>query len=199
MDASNVAPAYVAESHQADIVTSHSITMAFAFIFIAARFLARRISRAGFWWDDWLILFALFCATVHTVLDLVFTVKYGLGHHVFVHASDQVMNIIEKALLCQFVAELCYVFAIVSIKLSLCLMFWRIFRENIKIPVLVLLVASGCWGIALVSDLELHSTCTNQCFQFVCIMVQRIPINGFWDLSVQATHNIDSHQFMLGM
>ena len=46
-------------SKQPAIIGSIVATWAFAVIAVALRFFARRVSRAGFWWDDWLMLPAL--------------------------------------------------------------------------------------------------------------------------------------------
>lgn len=46
-------------SQQTEIVGSIVATWVFAVICVALRFFARRISRAGFWWDDWLMIPAL--------------------------------------------------------------------------------------------------------------------------------------------
>lgn len=49
----------LAASQQPEIIGSIVATWAFAVITVALRFFARRVSRAGFWWDDWLMLPAL--------------------------------------------------------------------------------------------------------------------------------------------
>lgn len=46
-------------SQQSEIIGSITATWALAVICVALRFLARRVSRAGFWWDDWLMVPAL--------------------------------------------------------------------------------------------------------------------------------------------
>ena len=46
-------------TQQTEIVGSIIATWVFAVICVALRFFARRISRAGFWWDDWLMIPAL--------------------------------------------------------------------------------------------------------------------------------------------
>lgn len=49
----------LAASQQPEIMGSIIATWAFAVIAVALRFFARRVSRAGFWWDDWLMIPAL--------------------------------------------------------------------------------------------------------------------------------------------
>lgn len=49
----------LAANQQPEIIGSIIATWVFAVIAVALRFFARRVSRAGFWWDDWLMLPAL--------------------------------------------------------------------------------------------------------------------------------------------
>ena len=50
---------YRGNSYKAAIQGSTSATWALAFIAVMLRFTARRLSKAGFWYDDWTIIPAL--------------------------------------------------------------------------------------------------------------------------------------------
>lgn len=67
----------LADNDQNAIIGSVSATWALAVITILLRFTCRRISRAGFWWDDWLMVPAF--------------VRLALPrfHHLSIHQSRQ--------------------------------------------------------------------------------------------------------------
>jgi len=46
----------LADDESKDIIGAISATWALATIAIGLRFACRRLSRAGFWWDDWLMV-----------------------------------------------------------------------------------------------------------------------------------------------
>ena len=51
--------AHVGDNRSADIIAAQSIMLVVAYIAVGLRLLARRVSRAGMGYDDWMILIAL--------------------------------------------------------------------------------------------------------------------------------------------
>lgn len=51
------------DSHQVQIYVASAILLSLATVGVALRLLARRISSAKLWWDDYTIVIALVCST----------------------------------------------------------------------------------------------------------------------------------------
>ena len=54
--------------------------IALSIIIVALRFLTRRLSGAGYWWDDWLILAALVRAKKSTGKERITLLTYPHSH-----------------------------------------------------------------------------------------------------------------------
>lgn len=59
---------YLNDNRQAGITASMFVTWVLAFISVSLRFIARKLAKAGFWVDDWLMIPAL---TICTLLTFV--------------------------------------------------------------------------------------------------------------------------------
>jgi hypothetical protein len=74
----------LAADDQNQIIGSVSATWALATIALVMRFLCRRISKAGYWWDDWLMIPAYVCfhnAHYHILLTNDSCSSSHLSHH----------------------------------------------------------------------------------------------------------------------
>jgi len=76
-------------------------------------------------------------------------VPHGLGKYIWVAKLDAT-TVWAKGL---FIAEICYTVIITTIKYSILLFCWRIFKasKNIRIPIYILWGMVTRWGIAVVS------------------------------------------------
>lgn len=132
------------------------VMMCLALISVTLRFVARRMSAAGFWWDDWTILAALVCVHLHEATmtpanessqipslainvvnilgetlvksrenrhtDMTLAVRLGLGKHIW-EVEDRGKSYLKTLL----VTELVYTTALALNKLSVLLMYKRLF------------------------------------------------------------------------
>ncbi|KAI1370590.1 hypothetical protein F4677DRAFT_465074 [Hypoxylon crocopeplum] len=170
----------LSENRQPNLYASSTIPFFFALVSVALRFWCRWINRAGFWLDDWLILFALVCAVGLTATLLWDTVPRGLGRHV--QTFDP--NVNELFSIGLFTAELTYTGVIVFVKFSILTLYWRIFNKtNIKLPISILAVTVLMWGIAV----------------FLLTLLQCIPTRGFWNKTVEASCDVDSQKFLFAI
>jgi hypothetical protein len=74
----------------------------------------------------------------------------GLGKHIQTFGPDVLRNFAIGI----FTAELTYTGVIVTVKLSILALYWRIFgrTKSIRLPILILTTAVLSWGIAVVSS-----------------------------------------------
>lgn len=73
------------QSRQPDLLCAEFITFPAATAFLLLRVISRRITRVGFWWDDW---FAILCYVCHVciadevlLLTVILGNSRGMGHH----------------------------------------------------------------------------------------------------------------------
>ncbi|KAL3467936.1 hypothetical protein BJX64DRAFT_282825 [Aspergillus heterothallicus] len=154
-------------------------TWALSVVFVLLRFLSRYLARAGFWWDDWLILSSPLLGSPLSLLSSTWYLQHGFGKHVWAAAPD-IVPVFFKGLI---VAEIFFAAAIVSIKGSILLSYRRVFKvkymANATTIVGVILLV---WFIA--------------CVLVVCL--QCIPLRGYWDRSVEARCGVDTRNYFLG-
>ena len=114
-------------------------------IAVALRFVARRLKAAGYGWDDWLIVGALFLNTVFFI-DVLLSLKYGMGRHL---ASLMQYAPILKLYLFGRVA---YTTTMACTKFSILVFYLRIFEQTRTICWLIylLLGISAMWGVEVV-------------------------------------------------
>ncbi|KAL8698796.1 MAG: hypothetical protein Q9224_001689 [Gallowayella concinna] len=110
-------------------------TFCLAVIAIVLRVTARRLTRAAFWWDDWLMLPAIMFSALMCFVSITYMVDHGLGRHIWTAPMDSDV-VWAKGL---FISEISYTIIICSIKFSLLAFYWRIFKQSkIRIPIYVL-------------------------------------------------------------
>ncbi|EAW19719.1 uncharacterized protein NFIA_027930 [Aspergillus fischeri NRRL 181] len=139
--------------------TTASVTV-LAFVMVCLRLLARWERKQKLWWDDWMIVFSMGWNLV--VVGFIFAMlKEGMGLHAgtAVPISNQVM--IAKFLV---VAEILYVFNLVWTKLSILLMYYRIFH----FPYF------KRWAYIIGIFVVLWVICITFLFIFICVPVQKL-------------------------
>ncbi|MCJ1350229.1 MAG: hypothetical protein MMC33_000210 [Icmadophila ericetorum] len=154
------------------------IVYSLAIISVFLRFLSRKISNNGIWWDDWLALSALvFVGGLFTLTVLV--VHYGLGKHGAVLNPGDVSHFFKIL----YIYEIIYGWAISAVKYSILFFYWRIFKvDTFRVPLYTMGVVCFAWFLAQ----EFGSI-------FKCI-----PASALWDSSVRG-HCINLQQFILGV
>ncbi|KAI0514755.1 hypothetical protein F5B22DRAFT_647233 [Xylaria bambusicola] len=168
------------ETMQPNLYASSTVPYTIALTCTALRLWCRWMNRAGLWLDDWLILIALASATGLSA-DLLWWIPRGLGKHVQAFGPE----VQEDWAIGLFTAELTYTGVIVFVKFSILALYWRIFNKNssIRLPIAILTGTVAAWGIAV----------------FLLTVLQCIPIRGFWDKTINASCNVDSHTFLFAI
>ncbi|MCJ1432056.1 hypothetical protein MMC27_001412 [Xylographa pallens] len=169
---------------------------------VVLRFVARMLSKAGLWWDDWVIVAALVMTwsacllmitsafnpevtpfDVHIDLhDLAIGTQHGFGQHMAVEGSfeDRVgaANYWFKSF---YAYETVYTIGITLAKYSILLFYSRIFKEHyFKIALWVTTGLVTGWFVAI----ELS------------VLLECIPIHSLWDFG--PGHCINLQAFFLG-
>ncbi|CAI6101420.1 unnamed protein product [Clonostachys chloroleuca] len=169
----------LSETRQPSLYASSTIPFVFAVACVGSRFWCRWTNKAGFWLDDWLILFALICA-IGLTTNMLWWIPRGLGKHVLVFGP----HVAELFNIGLFTAEMTYTGVIISVKFSIAALYQRIFRtENIKLPIIILSALVAMWGIAV----------------FLLTLLQCIPTRGFWDKTIERSCNVDSNKFLFAI
>ncbi|KAG8161324.1 hypothetical protein KVR01_009588 [Diaporthe batatas] len=164
------------ESSYSIAATTTSLILATAFV--AVRFWARNVRGAACGADDWVLLSALLMVYVVGGFNYG-EVSHGLGRmavHVPLHQQAQ----LSKTL---FAMEFAYVTTIVLIKLSILLMYIRIFPRERKLRITAYIVAAVvvAWGIAL----------------YFVFLFQCSPVRKAWTPSVEG-HCIEYNWIQIG-
>ncbi|KAK4504020.1 hypothetical protein PRZ48_004935 [Zasmidium cellare] len=128
---------------------------------VIMRFTARRMSAAGIWWDDWMILATLITSLGMYFLNLV-AVQTGLGQHIW-NVKDHGQNYLRSL----FALEVLYPTALALNKLGVLLMYQRLFGIERKLTIAVKVVAAIviAWWIGVE----------------VATLLQCQPIDKFWN------------------
>ena len=167
-------------------------------LFVVLRLLARHIARAGYWWDDYVIVVALVLAWIPATANLLGKVSslnifvyqrltsasathYDFGKHVEVARPDAT----EKWYLCLYIFENFYAPAIAAVKFSILIFYYRIFTGHKPWFRWSLYAMGGivfCWWIVC---------------QFIVIF-ECTPIHYFWNRQPVNGHCIDIQKFFVG-
>ncbi|MCJ1384101.1 hypothetical protein MMC17_007217 [Xylographa soralifera] len=148
---------------------------------VVLRFVSRMMSKAGLWWDDWIIVAAL-VMTWCACLLMITSTQHGFGQHMAVEGSfeDRVgaANYWFKSF---YAYETVYTIAITLAKYSILLFYSRIFKEHyFKLALWVTAGIVTAWFIAI----ELS------------VLLECIPIHSLWDFG--PGHCINLQAFFLG-
>ncbi|KAJ6124990.1 hypothetical protein N7471_012307 [Penicillium samsonianum] len=140
------------------VATTASVTV-LAFVTVCLRLLARYERMQKLWWDDYMVIFSMLWNLV--VVGFIFAMIHkGMGLHADTLPTENVI-LIAKYLV---VAEVLYVFNLVWTKLSILLMYYRIFR----FPYF------KTWAYIIGAFIILWVICITFLFIFICVPVQKL-------------------------
>lgn len=138
-------------------------------LFVIVRFVSRVIARAGFWWDDLLVVVSLALSYGPSTAMMISARYNGFGKHLWAlpdpkHNTSQFLKIL-------YIYIILYYVAVVSIKLCILTFYRRIFPvTEIRIWLYIGYGVVGSYAIATLCS------ATFQCQ----------PIHGFWDKSISS-------------
>ncbi|KAK5658468.1 hypothetical protein OQA88_1857 [Cercophora sp. LCS_1] len=139
-----------------DVVVSVTVL---AVVAVGLRLWSRYIKGQPFWWDDWVIIFSLFWNLA--VVGFIFAMHAcGMGLHADKVPMDDIV-LMAKFLV---VAEILYVFNLVWTKISILLMYYRIFHFPFFKK---MAYGIGAFIIAWV-------VCITFLFIFICVPVEKL-------------------------
>ncbi|KAI9885413.1 MAG: hypothetical protein M1823_002797 [Watsoniomyces obsoletus] len=113
------------ENHDAETIAITVIFLALATAAVVLRFVARRIARASYHWDDWTALMSWALLVVLDGIALHMTFDYGYGRHI-VAIGPRVNQLFKR----QVIFQLLYGPTLMVIKLSFVLLYIRIFGHT---------------------------------------------------------------------
>ncbi|KAL0939750.1 uncharacterized protein CTRU02_206360 [Colletotrichum truncatum] len=159
--------AYLTLEYRNRTIITTSVCFPLGLLAVVLRFVSRRISRAGIWYDDWLALFALTSVGVFIGLMIV---------DLPTDATIRGEPIPESTLLSNaktvYIAELFYYIIQMSLKASILAFYWRLFEStSMRVPIYLVACFSACWFIA----------------SLLVTAFQCIPVASLWDPELQAT------------
>ncbi|TVY64161.1 Satratoxin biosynthesis SC1 cluster protein [Lachnellula suecica] len=147
------------ENLQSWVVATVASVTVLAFVSVCLRLLSRYEKQQKLWWDDWLIIWSLLWnfAVVGFILGMM---KAGMG----IHAKKVPMgNIVLMAKLL-VVAEILYAWNLIWTKISLLMMYYRIFRfPYFKRWAFIIGIFVGLWAVTVTF-----------LFIFICVPVQKL-------------------------
>lgn len=113
------------ESRAPAIIAGNLIPFVVTTPFVVGRFYSRAVILHGFQLDDWILVVAWLAALVNVILCTV-AVRYGAGHHQAVIPESSIVPFFQT----QFSDLLVYQVAVTMTKVSLCVMYLRIFGTS---------------------------------------------------------------------
>ena len=132
-------------------------------IFVVLRLASRKVSRAGYWYDDLLVFLALFFSYGLPICNLVATLNYGYGRHIYVLPLDTTLHFLKIL----YVFEILYILTTGFNKLAILAFYRRIFPiQQLRIVLLIATAVVTCF------------TFTN----LIVVIFQCVPIHTFWDV-----------------
>ncbi|KAF2868051.1 hypothetical protein BDV95DRAFT_610466 [Massariosphaeria phaeospora] len=157
------------------------ITFTAAFLALAFRLLARRLTKLPLWWDDYLAILAFLWAVSFSGVDL-WLLQIGMGKKL-ADIPIEAEVVLQKGRMIFFWAQITYSYSLGFAKLAILAFYWRIFStSNIKLPIKVLSAATVIWLIIRTFMTIFHC----------------IPVQGFWDKTIGATCTIDDGEYFMG-
>jgi len=155
--------AHAADDKRSDLIASSAICLSTAYIAVALRFTSRRVARNAIGPDDYGILIGLLFTSIFVIMVIV-NVHYGLGRHLILVTDFPAFG---KGILA---AEILYNPAILATKISILLLYKRIF------PVRRFIITLYITG-AFVAAYSLTAAMVN--------LLQCLPINADWNPAVK--------------
>ncbi|KAL8904400.1 MAG: hypothetical protein Q9207_003296 [Kuettlingeria erythrocarpa] len=166
-------------NQQGRIIATSVALIVLTTAFVSLRLLSRRLSRAGFWWDDFYAVIALvFCVVSWSTMFV--QIGHGYGRHIYTFGEDKSKNT-RLWLRTLYVFEPLYHTSTTLAKYSILAFYYRIFA----IPQFRRIL----WIIAA------FVTCYVISVDLVCLF-QCTPVHSFWDVGVPG-HCINIDRFFL--
>ncbi|KAJ4129215.1 hypothetical protein NW768_007750 [Fusarium equiseti] len=173
------------ESKQTDLWAVLFITFAAATIITAMRLLSRRLKRIPLSWDDYFALCG-YGISIGWIVIVPYWINHGLGLHMDDIVKMNKSNLTDelyKGKLLLFIAELFYAFGLFFAKVSILSLYWRMFRvTGIRLPIQILFGCSLVWIT----------------FRIFMGIWHCVPVEKFWDDSVQGYCAIEDKKFFFG-
>ena len=149
-------------------------------LFVVLRLASRKVARAGYWWDDLLIVITLVLSLGLTIANLV-SPHYGFGRHIWALPPEDA----EYFLKILFAFEILFYLTICFTKLSIIAFYRRIFPIA-QLRVILWITTATVVSFTIASVLV--------------IILQCIPVHTFWaiqDRQAAGARCLDTDTFLL--
>ncbi|CAI6088469.1 unnamed protein product [Clonostachys chloroleuca] len=122
-------------------------TWAVAIATLVLRLASRKVRGVKLGIEDWLILASIPFSLVHVVFFASYGVQNGFGKHVLANKIDSVRN----CAFALFIGEVCYIWTLCLVKLSILAFYWRTFgiEKSIRIPIIAIGVITLIWAVGV--------------------------------------------------
>ena len=132
---------------QPKIYVASCIVYFLAILAVALRFYARKLVRASFWWDDWLIIVSLILESALFV-DIMLLLHFGLGRHV-----ESVVPTFSQFMKTYLAGDVIYTATLAFSKYSILALYWRIFGQasKVRLPIYILAALVSGWFLEVIS------------------------------------------------
>lgn len=134
-------------TEQARIRGTVIFTWSLMIIVVSLRFVARRLSKAVLWYDDWLIVPAALSATI-CFASAIWITHQWLGRDDYILSSDQLSNFLK----CMLISEIGWASTVCIVKCSILAFYWRLFKskgQSFCVIIWAFVALTICWGIAV--------------------------------------------------
>ncbi|CAD6593677.1 MAG: hypothetical protein ASARMPRED_007807 [Alectoria sarmentosa] len=160
-------PGFNLHADQGDRILGTMVALiALASTFVVLRLTSRHLARAGFWWDDVLMVIALLLATVPCICNIVAVKHVGFGKHIFVFGKQGAAEAATGYFHVLYFFQLFFTLATGATKLAVLAFYRRIF----PIAELKLIL------IIMTTVVVMYTTAVSTLIIFQCH-----PIRKFWE------------------
>ncbi|KAJ3542911.1 hypothetical protein NM208_g3859 [Fusarium decemcellulare] len=154
-----------------NIIAAAAVTLPLATFALILRLVARRITKAGYGWDD---VFAVvgWIGSLGFLINGMIWMRNGLGRPMEYHLTEDFtfekkQRIASIQLWC---SSMTYTFAIAFCKFAILTFYWRLFKySDIRVPIQVISVLTVCWFV----------------LRLFMVTLQCIPTSAFWNESIE--------------
>lgn len=164
-------------SRQPSVYAATIITCSLAIVAVGLRIWCRKLTKAGYDWDDWLVAAAGVLALGQTVSEIIW-VQRGFGLHLWVLGPGYVTEFFKFL----FAGEIMYFVILCLVKYSILAFYRRIFARNVRIPVYILVGLVTAWGSAMI----------------LVTILQCDPVSGFWNRDEHTHCAVSDYAFFIG-
>ncbi|KAF4459630.1 integral membrane [Fusarium albosuccineum] len=165
-----------------NVSVSIGVTLPLAAVALVLRLISRRLTTAGYGYEDIFAVIGFFGAVAYAAVSLIWLLHYGLGRPIADGPKDLTeAERLEKAWILTWLGSETYTFGIAFSKFAILTFYWRIFKyTRIRIPIQILSVLAVSWFI----------------LRILVVNLQCIPIQALWDKSIKdAQCNIKESTF----